>query len=491
MKNKKIYQFLGLCFITLLGIQSCTKDLDETLYDQIPQEKFGGNAQQLAALIGPLYTGLGEYYQVNKDLHAVTDEQIVVIRNGGWIDNGKWERYQKHTWTASLDNPAFNDLWRWIYENVTRINTQLTNPNIKDPQTIAELKTLRAFYHYQAMDNFGNAIIADRIATESPVQSTRAQLYDFVESELLAALPNLPDKAPANYGRMNKYVAQMILAKLYLNAEVYTGVAQWQKAITACDAIIVSGKYAIAGDFFSTFSTNNENAPEAILSIPFDASKRPGFDIHTLTLNNLSAATYNLNTGAWNGFVAQADFYATFEDEDIRKRMWLVGQQYKSNGDSLFDGNIPFAYNPHISSFDLKGPEANSAGARPVKYQIAPGSTGNLNNDFVIYRLSDVYLMRGEAHFRLGHTAQALEDINFIRTKRGVPGFTSLSLDAILAERGRELAWEYHRRQDLIRFGQFEKAWDFKPVSDPHTRIYPIPATQISLNPNLKQNPGY
>lgn len=489
-RYSKQWIFRG-CFLVLILLQSCVNDLNESVYDQIPQTEFGKNSEQLAALIGPLYAGLGQYYQVNKDLNTVSDDQVVVVRDGGWKDNDKWLRYKNHTYSPVLDDVTLNDLWKWIYENVTAINTQLANPNITDIHTIAELKTLRAFYHYQALDNFGNAIIADKISSESPKQSKRAQLYAFVESELLAAIPDLLEKDASNYGRMNKYVGLMVLAKLYLNAEVYTGTPQWQKAIDACTQIITSNKYSIAGDFFSTFKTNNESAPEAILSIPFDASKRGGFDLHTLTLNNLSAATYSLNTGAWNGFATQTDFYNTFDDVDIRKKMWLVGQQYKANGDSIFDGDTPFAYTPEIPSFNLTGKVANAAGARPVKYEIALGSTGNLDNDFVIYRLSDVYMMRGEAYFRLGNTTSALEDINFISTKRGLDAYTTLTLDIILAERGRELAWEYHRRQDLIRFGQFNKAWQFKEVSPAYTEIYPIPASQLALNPNLIQNSGY
>jgi hypothetical protein len=137
------------------------------------------------------------------------------------------------------------------------------------------------------------------------------------------------------------------------------------------------------------------------------------------------------------------------------------------------------------------GPAARAAGARSQKYEIQRNNKNNdQDNDFIVYRLADVYLMRGEAKFRLG-VAGALEDINFVRTKRGVPAFTALTLDEILAERGRELAWELHRRQDLIRFDRFTRAWSFKPASEKFRELYPIPQDQINLNPNLKQNPGY
>lgn len=172
--------------------------------------------------------------------------------------------------------------------------------------------------------------------------------------------------------------------------------------------------------------------------------------------------------------------------------MWIIGQQYDAKGNPLMDDNVPMVLTVTIPVFEMPaGPTARLAGARSQKYEIQRNNnSSNQDNDFVIYRLADVYLMRGEAKFRLG-AGDALADINFIRTKRGVAAFTNLNLDLILAERGREMAWEFHRRQDLIRFGAYGKEWQFKPASDATRTLFPIPASQIALNPNLKQNPGY
>ena len=139
------------------------------------------------------------------------------------------------------------------------------------------------------------------------------------------------------------------------------------------------------------------------------------------------------------------------------------------------------------------GPEGRRAGVRLAKWQYEVGNPrADMSNDYALFRLSDFILMRGEAQFRLGSTAKALEDINKIRTRAGVPAFTAtMTLKDILDERGRELAWEGWRRQDQIRFGTFDDAWQFKEVSAPTRALFPIPQRQLDGNPNLKQNPGY
>ena len=437
---------------------------------------------------------MGGYFDRYQQLNATTDEQIVPTRGGDWKDGDAWKRLYQHTWNPSQDDGPFNSLWTWVYNNSTAINRQLANPAITDKATIAELKTLRAFYHYIAMDNFGNVIIAESVGAENPPQKTRAEVYAWVEKELLAALPDLPTTVGGvQYGRMNKYVAHMILAKMYLNAQVYTGTPQWAKAVEQADEIINSGKYQLAGDFLSNFSINNQTSPEIILATPFDKSKRGGMNIQMRTLHYLNQQTYNLGTAPWNGYATLAEFYNTFEDNDVRKRMWIVGQQYKADGTPLLDDGQPLIFKPEIPSFEMPaGPAARSAGVRSQKYEIQKNNPNtDQDNDFVIFRLGDVYLMRGEAHFRNGNQTAALEDINYIREQRAVDPFTSLTLDNILAERGRELAWEYHRRQDLIRFGKYTAPRTFKDQSDEFRNIFPIPTSQISLNPQLKQNPGY
>jgi hypothetical protein len=294
---------------------------------------------------------------------------------------------------------------------------------------------------------------------------------------------------------MNKPVADMILAKMYLNAEVYTGTPRWNDALTRLNNIVNSGKFSLAGNFFSNFTTQNQGSPEIILATPFDRTKQGGMNLQMRTLHYLNQLTYNLGSSPWNGFATVTEFYNSFNDADVRKQMWIVGQQFDAAGKPLKDDALPMVFTPEIPSFVMPaGAQGRLAGARSQKYEIQRNNSFNdQDNDFVIYRYGDVLLMRGEAQFRLGNTTAALADFNTIRARAGMPAYTPamLTLDEMLAERGRELAWEYHRRQDLIRFGQYTKAWRFKPATNNTKLLFPIPNDQLVLNPSLKQNPGY
>jgi len=482
----------ALAVFMLLFSQACT-DLSETTYDVIPTDQFGNTPEQQAALIGPLYTSLGDYFGRYAELNTTTDEQVIPTRGGDWGDGGAWRRLYLHTWEVVADNGRFNGMWSWCYNSITSINLQLAS--VTDPAVQAELRALRAFYHYIAMDHFGNVIIADKIGGDSPVQKTRAEVFAWIESELLAVYDNLSDTAGGTYyGRFNKYVVDMFLAKMYLNAQVYTGQPQWAKVVDYTSRVIDDKKYTLVSDFFSNFSVTNHNSTEIILATPFDKSKRTGMNIQRRTLHYLNQLTYNLSLSTWNGYCSLENFYNSFEDHDLRKNMWLVGQQFNKDGTQLFDDGLPLSYNPVIPSLEMPGgPVTRMAGVRSQKYEIQRNNTvGDQDNDFVIFRLSDAYMMRGEANYRLGKTAEAVEDINIIRRRALVEEFTTLNDDILLAELGREFAWEYHRRQDLIRFGKFTAPKTFKANTSPEYRtLFPIPKDQLDLNPNLRQNPGY
>ncbi len=482
------------CSVLMLASQACT-DLTEKTFDVIPVEGFGNTPAQQAALIGPLYAGVRGYFGNLSNLNAATDEQIVPTRGGDWKDGDQWKRIYEHSWQAVADGGTFfNGAWGYCYNNITAVNQQLATA--KDPALVAELRALRAFFHYSAMDWFGNAIIADALSATQSKQSTRAEMFAYIEKELLAIYPQLSaESGGAFYGRMNKPTVDMLLAKLYLNAQVYTGTPRWQDAVTRLNNIVTTGKYSLPADFFSTFSTNNSGSPEIIFAVPFDRTKAGGMNLQMRTLHYRSQLTYNLGSSPWNGFATPTEFYNSFDARDTRKQMWIVGQQFDASGKPLDDDGVPMVFNPEIPAFAMPaGAAGRLAGARSQKYQIQRNNTFNdQDNDFVIFRYADVLLMRGEAQFRLGNTAAALTDFNLVRARAGMPAYTTatLTLPEILAERGRELAWEYHRRQDLIRFDQFTKAWRFKPASAKFRELFPIPNDQIILNTNLKQNPGY
>jgi hypothetical protein len=336
--------------LAALMIVGCT-NLDEEVKDQVLQEDFGKTPAQIANLVGPLYGGLGNYWGSVEMLNCVTDEMLAPGRGGDWTEP-EWKQMMEHTWPSTYW--AFDGLWSWAYTNIAGVNEKLPNPVFASPEAQAELRTLRAFYHYVAMDNFGNVLIANDLNAE-PQQKPRAEVYNFIEQELLASLPYLSTDVTATYSRMNLYVAKMVLAKLYLNAEVYTGTPQWEKALEQCNDIINSGAFTVASssNFLATFSVTNDKTPEAILAIPFDKSKRTGFYIQIATLHYLHQLTYDLGSSPWNGYCTSAEFYDSFEDTDVRKSMWLTGQIYSSSGEALMDDDQPAILTKDIPAYTM------------------------------------------------------------------------------------------------------------------------------------------
>jgi hypothetical protein len=298
-------------------------------------------------------------------------------------------------------------------------------------------------------------------------------------------------------GHVNQWAGDMLLAKLYLNAQVYTGTADWANAKKYADLVIASNKYSLQPNFFDNFSYNNRGSVENIFTIPFNSVNIYGNVIQMYTLNYANNLTFNLTNQPYNGFCAPTAFYNSFADADTRKKMWLLGQQYTAAGAPIA-GTVLSKYVLQLSnpadSFAL-------AGARSIKYQPQPGTGSNgTSNDGVRFRLADAYMMSAEAAFRMGDQTSALTDINIVRARAGLPALSSLTAPQILQERGWEFAWEGWRRNDLIRFEVADGIPYYtgarvpdKPAdaSDKHTFVFPIPNQQIATNPLLKQNPGY
>jgi len=198
--------------------------------------------------------------------------------------------------------------------------------------------------------------------------------------------------------------------------------------------------------------------------------------------------------GPWNGFAVIYDHYLTYEDNDRRKEGFLVGQQYTYNNQPIMDlgaGGIPLIFNPVIPSLVMgegnTPEEIRNSGARVVKFEVKRGAKANLSNDFPIFRYADVLLMKAEALIRQGKNGD--EEVNKIRERAGLSTWSNVTLTQLLAERGRELFWEAHRRQDLIRFDEFNKPWWEKQASTADRKTFPIPQWAIEANPNLALPP--
>lgn len=501
MKNKiiKILVFSG--FITVSN--SCTK-LDSKVYDEVAD--FFNTPAQIAAGIAPGYLslqGLAPTSDVYVLQEVTSDEVVVPTRGSDWFDNGNWQRLWLHTWTPN--DGAINGAWQFIYSGVARVNLILEQVAGLNPQPAgvaginAELKTIRAFYYFLALDLYGNVpIVADYKTDLSKVTSKpRAEVFAFVEKELKDNLAGLPDKSNSTYGRMTKWFGNALLAKLYLNAQVYTGTARWGDVITYTDAVISSNKYALEGNFFDNFVLNNQSSKETIFNIPMDVKKGVGgFGLQMATLHYQSNETFGITAGPWNGFCSTADYYNQFDSTDKRKQMFLVGQQYDPAGKPQIDKqvNLPLIFDPAVTTISSTAPLFRMAGARCAKYEFTKDTWGAMDNDWVVTRLADVYLMRGEAKFRSATGDNGLADFNAVRSRAGVALWTAanLSLANIEKERARELSWEASRRTDMIRFGDYTNARvPDKAASGSFRTLFPIPKPQMDRNPNLTQNPGY
>jgi starch-binding outer membrane protein, SusD/RagB family len=484
--KSNIAKLLMVGGLTALSLQSCT-DLTETAYDKIEDGNFLKNDAQIAAALGPAYGGLGgitwDWFNPNE---ASSDELIVPTRGGDWFDNGDWLAYSRHTWTPS--HGPINGAWGFIFTNVSVIN-QLIPKVSTNKKAIDELRALRAFYYLQAIDMFGNVPISTETLNDGATKP-RAEVYAFIEKELIEIIPNLPTSKV--YSKINQNVANMILAKLYLNAGVYKGAPEWQKAYDAVNKVIPN--YSLETSTLANFVTQNQGSAENIFVVPYDSKTADGLNFQMRTLHYENQKTYGLGNSPWNGFCTLADFYNSFDDKDLRKKMWISGQQYAASGAELKDAKgqpLVFIADFKKDQMTDADPEYQVAGIRSQKYEIQRNNpSGQQDNDFVIFRLADAVLMKAEAALWLGKTSEALAEMNKTRTRAGLAAATTIDKASLLAERGREMAWEGWRRSDIIRFGTFNTERKFMKNTKDYS-LFPIPQARIDANPKLVQNPAY
>jgi hypothetical protein len=500
--------------LTLGVLPGCT-DLDEEVYSAYTDKNFPSTPEQFAALTGPVYVAAQKFFDNNYfDLQqAGTDETIVPTRGGDWFDGGKWKDMHFHTWNPSHE--LVRNSWDWGFNAIGTCNRVLkmleaAPESAGKQQTLAEIKTMRAWYYYNMMDAYGNLPLVTTFdqSAAAPKQETRTKIFEFIATELEANAPLLSDDVNAvTYGRPTKWMAHTLLAKLYLNAQVYTGTPQWDKVVENANKVIASNKFQLETNYLAQFKPDNgPQNREPIFSVPFDAVKAKGNLLFNKTLHYGHRQTYKLTTDTWNGWTTTPAFFDKYEEGDARKAQWLYGQQKNAEGGNLVYNGINVVLDPYaFPAFELGGEDNKGrlAGARNVKYEPDSKAISNqANNDVVIFRYADVLLMKAEAIVRgagNGTIADALEAANLVRDRafNGNPAkrfdASSLSLSAIYDERGREFAMEMTRRTDMIRFNMWEAANLFKPAnrSETYRRIYPIPTTALAANQNLVQNQGY
>lgn len=510
-------------------IISCT-NLDEEVFSEVLSSNFQPTERDIPSIIAPVYAsfrGLMMGWQGYLDLQEESADAIVTpARPNGWYDGGTYLRMHTHTWTPLQWQPQ--NTWESAYRSITTANRVLAQ--IEDgeiPITTgrevleAELKAARAFAYYLLLDNHGNVpIVTDYRDVELPEQKTRQEVYEFVVSELLAVMPLLSDDPASTYGQFNKWGVKALLAKIYLNAEVYTGTGQWDNCIEQCNDIIASNKYVLDPNYSDIFTYTNHNSPEIIFAVPYDEIYGTGNLTHMKTLDPLSRFVYNMQAGPWGGNAAVPQFIDTYDPDDTRlEDSWIMGPQL-----SATTGEVVIDYQEHLPS--IAATESNQ-GFRIGKYEIKQGATGSLDNDFPMFRYADVLLMKAESLLRTGKPDDAALLVTEVRqrafkdnpakaTVTGADllkgstyeygyqeengdisdgpgsGGDDIQYGRMLDELGWEFAAESHRRQDLIRFGVFTtKAWFNHNPSESFRILFPIPDAEINKNPKLTQNPGY
>lgn len=533
MKSLKKY----LVYPCILLMASACTDLEENLKGDITTDISipglpgggGGASDVLGAAFAGLRTGTanhGSYYSVQE---ITSDEMCIAAKGGDWFDGGILIELHRHTYTPG--HTFIRDTWNNTYGAINTCNELLAGTTLDENQR-AQTRALRAYFYMRLLDLYGNVKIITMPGVDVP-QSNRAAVFNFVESELLAALGVSEITSGSSFSgsalgtaqnayRINIYGALGLLAKLYLNSEVYTGTPRFDKAALAAGFVIDSGVYRLCGDgckvpnlgkrpavasdptelegYAAVFAPNNANNPEHVFSVFYDEVTGPDMNFSQMNLHYSSQFTYNFQNQPWNGYATLEEFYNSYEDGDVRKKNnFLVGPQLDFGGSAILDyasddDDIQLNYTPQINEI---APNAKrESGARPSKFSYKQLGRDNMDNDYPIVRLGELYLIRAEGLARAaGNWDLALKDVNAIRARAKVSELTSLTAETFLAERGREMFQEGVRRTDLIRLGKYNGTWWEKPASPAHVNIFPIPQSQIDASQSstnkLVQNPGY
>ncbi len=539
MKLNRLFISAGLLAMTLTG---CT-DLDmspNSQYTEDPSQNSGVDPMivveaKMADVYYHLAGTLGRRYMEAQCL--ASDEFTSLAFAGGYYDSGTYAHQALH---CSSPNDASIGWYDDVTAGITKANTILEELGSgASAQMKAPARAIRAYYTWILMDNYGDTPILDKVQAEGSVvpRSPRKEVAEWIESELNDIIPALTDDVTENtYGKPTKWMAEALLAKLYINWPVYTAesVDQYDAAtaanpkldacIAACDDIINSGKFNLGSvDYLHKFSYDNSwKVEDFIYAIPYDAINRQGMqyarprtfkDMKNL-LPNVYGSTDKFTQSFGGNMVVTPEFAKLFSlDGDIRNLSILRGDVYVRDPKTLRPTTEPFMYKGNQVHFTENitlakkdntievGNDANAyqQGCHSIKWFTTPADYNNgrnQSNDLPIFRYADVLLMKAEALTRQGSSgAKAL--FNQIRSYAGAPTIANVpTLQEIYDERGREFFDENWRRNDMIRFGHYEDEFfphykDFPDASfDKRHRIFPVPQNTINLN-GWEQNPGY
>ncbi|WP_288980031.1 RagB/SusD family nutrient uptake outer membrane protein [uncultured Flavobacterium sp.] len=513
MKRIKLF---GLSFLLLAGLAACTDDLNtepkvelslEQLLQQDPNAITGIMSKLYGsfALSGPNGPGSSDISDDPGEspfLRGIVNLQDFTAdgMKNRWGDNGLDQLTTTSNWDEN--NKFFRYMYNRAYYTIPQCNNLLLileNVDVaNEEQVVSEIRFLRSLAYYYLIDCFGKGVLAteDNFGATTPLpEASRLELFNYVESELLAIESSIP--TTNTYGRANKSAARMLLAKLYLNAEVYTGTPRYTDALTYTKKVIDEGGYSLDPNFGSIFSGDNNNSNEIIYPLIADPLVSQSYGNTTYIVNgSLNSATMTLSsygaTEGWGGHRATKAWYGLFgplgsSTDDRADLFWTSGHTYEMTDYKEWTNGYPSIKFTNSNYFSSSTPTSFSG------------------TDFPLFRLADAYLMYAECVVRGatgGSMTAAVDYVNDVRTRSNAVIITAgdLTLDFLIDERGRELNLEGHRRSDLIRFGKFTGGsylWPWKGntlngTAIPSTyKLFPIPVQALQANPNLTQNPGY
>ncbi|ELR71503.1 SusD, outer membrane protein [Fulvivirga imtechensis AK7] len=517
IKNRLLISAVLLSFL----LSSCSLDIDETdsLITEGGSSVFNG-VENPAGSVDNLYNNISGQIASQEEMYALSevtsDILLVPTRGTDWGDNGVWRTLHAHTW-----GPTHRDIVNvWNNKNGAVLRaTEVIDPLSKATvEQVAHAKFVRAYNMWIIMDYYGQ--VPFRNPTDGPdvipTVYNRSEAYDLIVQDLNDAIAGLPASNPTsdNKTRAVKATARFLLAKVKLNAEVYLGsygANDLQDVIDLVDQIEADGYSLVGGSYFDLFVGPTFTNSDVIWNVTADVGTKMWSALH------YNQAHPENGGGGWNGFTTLAEFYDKFEgptnDNSIgsgqEERRGYTHTLASTNADNQGFGYgfqlgqmygwrdgaaVPLETRtgaPLAFTKELPGLVGNNevTGMRLLKYSPANGA---FTSGTVLARFADAHLMRAEAMLRLGNTGGALAEVNELRALReNTPPLSSLDEQGLLDERGRELYQEYVRRNDMIRFGVFDDAWEFKEAGDGHTNLFPIPASALLSNPNLVQNEGY
>ena len=534
----KLYKYTMLV-LPLAAMTSCTK-LDENVYSEYVSENYFNNKTEVLTAVLRPYTHANAWLTPGQNgwwrLSELSADQLAwPVKGIHGQDGGQWIRDHYHSWLN--DGEEIWNPWRLMWWGLGLCSDPIENLEAREPASmgltqvekdafIVELKLLRALHYIRLMDLYGKIPVPQKIGEPNPKTKPRAEVFAWVEKEIKDNVDKIPNLSAAMLGRATKAAAYGMLVELYLNAEKWAGAARWDDCISACNMLInnqvggQNGTMALDPNITDTYKPTNHLSKEIIFSIVYDFKKGNGWkpqwtgDFYHFNQKDIYDGTHNGN----DGVVLIPGVYSTFKDNDLRKKEWiLVGPQvFLTDPAKPVLGAFEYLNNPLVfvdsiqqvskgrTQSDMTQGEENS-GLRFNKYK--PGRQADadyMSTDWAIYRLTWIYFAKAEALMRKNNnvaTQEAVDLINeckkraFTTADWATEAYTTgtLTMDELLAERGREFIFEGWRRQDLIRFGKFVNTawWDHQPTNDENKEVFPIPNRMRSMNPNLDQNEGY